>query len=124
MRWSERAGAMALAAAMVAGCGDRATKAEPGAVGTSGRSGETVSAAFGGGTPAFVGRDAEGVRLWKLTRQFYQKRGDAFAWIDDRKPRREMEALAWRSASSIARGSCNELLMPRSLPRPARAPRA
>ena len=82
-----------LAVTMMAGCGDREKAAEPGAVGTSGRSAPTVTAALADGTPAFVGRDDEGVRLWKLTRQFYQKRGDAFAWIEDRKPRREMDEL-------------------------------
>jgi murein L,D-transpeptidase YcbB/YkuD len=82
-----------LAASIAAGCGDRGKTNEPGAVGTSGRSTTTVTAAFGDGTPAFVGRDADGARLWKLTRQFYQKRGDAFAWIDGRKPRRELDEL-------------------------------
>lgn len=93
MRRTRRAVLVMLTAAMIAGCGDRAKNPDHGAVGTSGRTGETISAAFADGTPAFVGRDAEGARLWKLTRQFYQKRGDAFAWIEDRKPRREMDEL-------------------------------
>ena len=38
-----------------------------------------------------------------------------------RKPRRETEGLAWYSASSIARGNYDVVLMPRSLPCPARA---
>jgi murein L,D-transpeptidase YcbB/YkuD len=87
-----RLAALAIAAALAAGCGDR-DGAEPGAVGTSGRSATTVTPVFADRMPAFVGRDAEGTRLWKLTRQFYQKRGDAFAWIDDGKPRREMDEL-------------------------------
>ena len=93
MRTTGRGAALILTAAVIAGCGDRHRQGEPGAVGTSGRSGATVTAALDGGTPAFVGRDPEGTRLWKLTRQFYQKRGDTFAWIDDRKPRSEMDEL-------------------------------
>ena len=77
------AAAVALTAAVLIGCGDRKDRGghDQQAVGTSGRSAATVAAVFTDGTPAFVGRDAEGVRLWKLTRQFYQKRDDAFAWI-------------------------------------------
>ena len=84
---------LTLSAALLAGCGDRERRGEEGAVGTSGRASATVSAAFDGNAPAFVGRDAEGTRVWKLTRQFYQKRGDTLAWIDDRKPRPEMDEL-------------------------------
>jgi len=40
-----------------------------------------------------VSHDREGARLWDLTRQFYQKRGRTTAWIDDRRPRPQMEAL-------------------------------
>jgi murein L,D-transpeptidase YcbB/YkuD len=89
------AAAVALTAAVLIGCGDRGDRksGEGQPVGTSGRSAATVTAVFTDGTPAFVGRDAEGVRLWKLTRQFYQKRDDAFAWTEDRKPRREMDEL-------------------------------
>lgn len=43
--------------------------------------------------PAFVTADAEGTRLWKQTRAFYQKREFAPAWIEDAKPRPQMEAL-------------------------------
>jgi murein L,D-transpeptidase YcbB/YkuD len=87
------AASMMLAATLAGACGDRSSRVEDGAVGTTGRAGSTVAAAFDKGTPVFVGRDAESVRLWRLTRQFYQKRGDRFAWIDDRKPRREMDEL-------------------------------
>jgi murein L,D-transpeptidase YcbB/YkuD len=90
---SGRVVAMMLAAALAAGCGDRSKRVEDGAVGTSGRKDAAVTTAFEKGTLPFVGRDAESVRLWKLTRQFYQKRGDRFAWIDGRKPRREMDEL-------------------------------
>ena len=91
MRTIRRVAAAILVAAVTAGCGEK--RAEPGAVGTSGRGVETTTAVLDGRTPPFVGRDAESGRLWKLTRQFYQKRGDAFAWIDDRKPRKEMDEL-------------------------------
>src|SRR6266545_1692252 len=43
--------------------------------------------------PIFVGRNREGERLWSLTKQFYQKRGEAPAWIDGRKPRPQMDEL-------------------------------
>jgi murein L,D-transpeptidase YcbB/YkuD len=43
--------------------------------------------------PVFVARDREGERLWALTKQFYQKRGDTSAWIDGRKPRPQMDEL-------------------------------
>ena len=34
--------------------------------------------------------DAEGTRLWKLTREFYENRQFAPAWIEDSEPKREM----------------------------------
>jgi len=43
--------------------------------------------------PVFVTADAEGTRLWKQTREFYQKREFSPAWIEDAKPRPQMEAL-------------------------------
>jgi hypothetical protein len=43
--------------------------------------------------PAFVTHDAEGTRLWDLTRQFYQKRGDAPAWFEHGRPRRQVDEL-------------------------------
>lgn len=43
--------------------------------------------------PAFVTADAEGTKLWKQTREFYKKREFAPAWIEDAKPRPQMEAL-------------------------------
>ena len=44
--------------------------------------------------PSFVTQDQEGARLWKLTRQFYEKREFAPAWIrNDAEPRRQMESL-------------------------------
>lgn len=43
--------------------------------------------------PDYVARDAEGTRLWKLTRTFYERRHFAPAWIDDGSPRPQMDAL-------------------------------
>jgi len=66
---------------------------QPGAVGTSGSNGASVSDALDAGMPAFAGRDAHGIRVWKLTRQFYQNREDAPAWIENGKPTRQMDEL-------------------------------
>jgi hypothetical protein len=76
--------AVALAAALASGCtGDAKTAAE-------------VSAALQGTLsskkrPGYVTADAEGARLWKVTREFYQARQYAPAWIDGTQPRREIE---------------------------------
>ena len=43
--------------------------------------------------PPYVTSDREGSRLWKLTREFYEKRSHAPAWIEDAKPRRQMTEL-------------------------------
>jgi L,D-transpeptidase YcbB len=54
----------------------------------------TVTAALPAGEPpVFVSRDPSGARLWTLTKQFYQKRGNAPAWIEHRKPRPQMDEL-------------------------------
>ncbi len=66
---------------------------QPGAAGTSGRGEMTVGEALSGARPIFVAADDEGARLWKLTRQFYQKRGEAPAWIENRKARPQMDEL-------------------------------
>ena len=88
--------AIVLAGMLVAGCG-RTAGTRDGAVGTSGRAGNgsmsVATALDGAEPPVFVSRNREGQRLWSLTRQFYQKRGGAPAWIENRKPRRQMDAL-------------------------------
>ena len=43
--------------------------------------------------PVYVTADAEGARLWKLTRAFYEKRGYQMAWVEDEEPRRQMGDL-------------------------------
>src|SRR3954464_14030428 len=67
---------------------------QPGAVGTTGHGEATVTEALGTSkAPVFVTDDAEGTRLWKLTRQFYQKRSNRLAGIDDGKPRNQNNDL-------------------------------
>ena len=64
------------------------------AVGTSGRTDAgAITVKTGGEPPVFVSRDREGERLWTLTKQFYQKRGEAPAWIDGRTPRPQLDEL-------------------------------
>jgi murein L,D-transpeptidase YcbB/YkuD len=99
MQKAQSAAAIVLAGLLAAGCeptgGSRAER--DGAVGTSGRSADgsmSVAPALAGAEPpVFVSRDREGQRLWGLTRQFYQKRGGAPAWIENRRPRPQMDAL-------------------------------
>ena len=43
--------------------------------------------------PAYVTADAEGTRLWKLTRAFYERRNHSLAWIENELPRPQMNAL-------------------------------
>lgn len=43
--------------------------------------------------PPYAARDDEGVRLWKLTRRFYDHRQFAPAWIENASPRPQMDAL-------------------------------
>lgn len=43
--------------------------------------------------PAFVTADKEGARLWTQTREFYEARQYAPAWIDDAEPRPQMDEL-------------------------------
>ena len=83
-------------ALLLAACGRDSAKQQPGqdgAVGTSGRTPGTVSAVLRAEPPVFVSHDREGTRLWNITQQFYQKRGEALAWIDGTKPRPAMDEL-------------------------------
>jgi murein L,D-transpeptidase YcbB/YkuD len=43
--------------------------------------------------PGFVTPDKEGARLWKLTREFYQRHSHRSAWIDEKHPTAQMDAL-------------------------------
>ena len=51
------------------------------------------SALQGSSRPPYVTADAEGTRLWKLTREFYERRSFAPAWIEDAEPRAQMGDL-------------------------------
>src|SRR5436190_9695690 len=91
--------AIVLAGVLCVACGrsGKQPSGQSGVVGTTGRTDSgsmTVTPALPAGEPpVFVGRDPSGARLWILTKQFYQKRGDAPAWIEDRKPRPQMDEL-------------------------------
>lgn len=91
--------AIVLGGVLVTGCNNATDPSADrgGAVGTSGRAAAASTAITAALTlseaPVFVGREREGQRLWALTRQFYQKRGNAPAWIEDRKPRPQMDEL-------------------------------
>src|SRR5688572_3952263 len=85
---------VAAAIALVAGC----------SAGAEGREKVTATVRTSVGAaarPAFVTADAEGKKLWKLTRQFYERREFAPAWINGTKPRDELDQLvtALKSAS-------------------------
>lgn len=61
--------------------------------------------------PSFVTRDAEGARLWKLTQQFYDKRGHQPAWIrgTNVEPRSNMAGLTKALAEARQQGLDPEL---------------
>jgi len=59
--------------------------------------------------PEYVTRDRDGARLWKLTRAFYQHRDFAPAWIEDRQPRPQMDALTRAIHSAYREGLDPEL---------------
>jgi murein L,D-transpeptidase YcbB/YkuD len=87
---------MVVAGVIAVACGktDSRHKDERGTVGTSGRrAGTSVESVVTAEPPPYVARDREGTRLWDLTKQFYLKRDNATAWIEDRKPRAQMDAL-------------------------------
>lgn len=46
-----------------------------------------------GTRPAYAAHDPEGAKLWKQTGAFYEKREFAAAWIEDAKPRAQMDEL-------------------------------
>lgn len=59
--------------------------------------------------PAFVAADREGARLWQQTRKFYETRQFAPAWIEDAKPRPQMETLVRALHEAHAEGLDPEL---------------
>ena len=89
-----------LAGMLCVACGRSGGEQSPprdGSVGTTGRapagSMTVATAVRTTEPPVFVTRNREGERLWALTKQFYQKRGDASAWIEGGKPRPQMDEL-------------------------------
>jgi murein L,D-transpeptidase YcbB/YkuD len=84
--------AIVVAGLLCVACGGHPSR-EAGTAGTSGRTKGGITVKTDGEPPVFVSRDREGERLWALTKQFYQKRGDAPAWIDGGKPRPQMDEL-------------------------------
>jgi murein L,D-transpeptidase YcbB/YkuD len=84
-----------LAGAMAVACGtpEKHRAGQPQAVGTSGRTAGVSIAPALTTPPAYVPRGREGQRLWSLTKQFYQHRDNTPAWIEDRKPRPQMDQL-------------------------------
>ena len=60
---------------------------------STGRTEGAIAVSTEGEPPAFVTRDREGDRLWSLTKQFYQKRDEAPAWTNGRKPTHQMKEL-------------------------------
>ncbi len=54
--------------------------------------------------PSFVTSDAEGTRLWKLTRRFYERRQYAPAWIENAAPRPQMDDLIRAIAAADREG--------------------
>jgi murein L,D-transpeptidase YcbB/YkuD len=85
-----------LAGAMAVACQskDKHQTGQPAAVGTSGRApAVSVSSALAGDPPVYAARDRAGLHLWDLTKQFYQQRDNAPAWIENRKPSAQMDQL-------------------------------
>jgi murein L,D-transpeptidase YcbB/YkuD len=100
MRKTSGVVAIVLAGVLSVACGrsdDKQQARQEGTVGTAGRAAAgsmTVASALSAAEPpVFVTRDKEGQQLWALTKQFYQKRGEASAWIEGRKPRPQMDEL-------------------------------
>ena len=86
--------AAVLAGGMFVAWGGRPeSKQQAGHDGAANEAPTSTSIAVTAAAPAFVTRDAEGTRLWELTRQFYQKRGDAPAWFENGRPRQDARDL-------------------------------
>ena len=88
---------LAMCLALVSGCGRVNADAEKNTAGTHRGSSDLQTdiqqIVRNGGAPDYVTRDAEGTRLWKQTRTFYETRNFEPAWIEDGAPRGQMDAL-------------------------------
>jgi L,D-transpeptidase YcbB len=89
----------ALCLTLTAACGrvTASSERDKDTVGTAGHLSELQTSVEqivqNGNPPDYVTRDADGSRLWKQTRAFYEKRTFEPAWIDDGAPRGQMDAL-------------------------------
>src|SRR5262245_6868824 len=93
---SRAASAAVLTAGLfVAGCDLRTAiqARQDGAIGRTTDAGSVERVLHAKEPPEFVSRDGDGRRLWDLTKQFYQKRGDVPAWVQRGRPRPEMNEL-------------------------------
>ena len=59
--------------------------------------------------PLYVTRDGEGARIWKQTRQFYERRQFAPAWIEKASPRPQMDDLIGAISAADREGLDPEL---------------
>jgi murein L,D-transpeptidase YcbB/YkuD len=85
------------AIALAAGCNSSAERRE--------KVGTTVRAAVEAkNRPAFVTADTEGRKLWKLTRQFYERREFQPAWVDGTKPLPQFDQLVEAMEAASAEG--------------------
>ena len=91
MKTVTTAAVAAISLAALIGCGDRkrtdapALKVEKGVP-------EAIKAQLGS-KPSFLRGDAEGQRVWKAVRAFYEKRKHAPVWVDGRRPTESLDAL-------------------------------
>jgi murein L,D-transpeptidase YcbB/YkuD len=95
--------AIAVVAAL-AGCGRLRVGGEPDV-----EMQQRIHSALDARLPPFVTADAEGRRLWKETRAFYEARQFEPAWIERRVPRPEMDALIRALEDSAREGIDPEL---------------
>jgi murein L,D-transpeptidase YcbB/YkuD len=88
---------LSLCFAFAAACGGVKATSDNDTAGTAGRhnplEANIQQILQNGKPPDYVTRDAEGMRLWKQTRAFYEKRNFDPAWIDDGAPRGQMDAF-------------------------------
>lgn len=54
---------------------------------------EALRTVASGSRPTYAAIDPEGAKLWKQTAAFYEKRQYAAAWVEDAKPREQMDEL-------------------------------
>ena len=99
---------LAMCLALASACGRVNADAEKNTAGTRGGSsdlqGDIQQIVRSRSAPDYVPRDAEGARLWKQTRTFYENRNFQAAWIEDGAPRGQMDALISAIHAASAEG--------------------